>query len=82
MCNFVRDVGPTGGGDYPECYELVLRESYTKLNWSPTSQRSLVRQSLLAQNIIISQPFGFQAPVEDKFLHCRPGHNFLLSLKF
>ena len=24
LCKFVRDVKPTGGGDFPECYELVL----------------------------------------------------------
>jgi len=26
----------------------------------------------------VSQPFELQVPVEDKFLHCCPGHNFLL----
>ena len=35
-------MGPTGGGDFPECYELVLREAQTKLSWTPGSQRSLV----------------------------------------
>src|SRR5712672_1703594 len=27
ICNFVEQVGPTGGGDTPECYELVLAEA-------------------------------------------------------
>src|SRR5579872_7141630 len=26
LCKFVETVAPTGGGDAPECYELVLRE--------------------------------------------------------
>ena len=42
LCSFVRDVGPTGGGDVPECYELVMREVQEKLSWSPGSQKSLV----------------------------------------
>src|SRR5438128_1244218 len=27
ICKFVQEVGPTGGGDLPECYELVLSEA-------------------------------------------------------
>ena len=42
LCSFVRDVGPTYGGDAPECYELVMREVQEKLSWSPGSQKSLV----------------------------------------
>lgn len=42
LCNFVRDVERTGGGDTPECYELVMREVQEKLSWSSGSQRSLV----------------------------------------
>ena len=42
LCNFVRDVGSTGGGDAPECYELVMREVQEKLSWSSNSQKSLV----------------------------------------
>ena len=32
----------TGGGDWEECYELVLHEARTKLSWTPGTQRSLV----------------------------------------
>ena len=32
----------TGGGDWEECYELVLYEARIKLTWSPGTQRSLV----------------------------------------
>lgn len=32
----------TGGGDWEECYELVLYEARTKLSWTPGTQRSLV----------------------------------------
>lgn len=42
LCSFVSEAGPTGGGDAPECYELVMREVQEKLSWSPDSQRSLV----------------------------------------
>ncbi len=42
LCKFVRDVGATGGGDFDECYELVLREAHAELSWRPDSQRALV----------------------------------------
>ncbi|XP_060554256.1 uncharacterized protein LOC132715283 [Ruditapes philippinarum] len=42
LCNFVSNVGGTGGGDTPECYELVLREVQENLAWSTNSQKSLV----------------------------------------
>ena len=31
-----------GGGDFPECYELVLYEVRTKLSWTHGTRRSLV----------------------------------------
>ena len=34
ICNFLRTVGPTNGGDLPECYELVLHEARTKISWT------------------------------------------------
>ena len=42
LCRFVETVSATGGGDADECYELVLRETVTKLQWTPGSVRSLV----------------------------------------
>ena len=42
LCDFVRNVGGTCGGDSPECYELVLREIRTQLSWSPGSRRAVV----------------------------------------
>ncbi|KAL3853581.1 hypothetical protein ACJMK2_017115 [Sinanodonta woodiana] len=42
LCKFVKNAGPTGGGDADECYELVLYEVRTKLSWTPGSQRLLV----------------------------------------
>jgi hypothetical protein len=39
---FVKNVERTGGGDAPECYELVLNEVATKVNWTPGSKRLLV----------------------------------------
>ena len=41
ICNFVQNVAPTGGGDAPECYELVLHEAQS-LAWSATSTKTLV----------------------------------------
>ena len=42
LIKFVSEVGSTGGGDADECYELVLRETRTKLDWSKDSIKSLV----------------------------------------
>lgn len=41
ICNFVQNVAPTGGGDAPECYELVLHEAQS-LSWSNSANKSLV----------------------------------------
>jgi hypothetical protein len=41
ICNFVENVEPTGGGDAPECYELVLHEAQS-LSWTPTNSKTLV----------------------------------------
>ena len=42
LSDFVRKVGMTGGGDWEECYELVLQQVRTKLSWQPGTQRVLV----------------------------------------
>lgn len=41
LCKFVRDIPATGGGDLPECYELVLREAQD-LDWSVHAEKGLV----------------------------------------
>lgn len=41
ICNFVENVEATGGGDAPECYELVLHQAQS-LSWSKDSQKTLV----------------------------------------
>ncbi|PLZ26167.1 vWA domain-containing protein [Fischerella thermalis] len=41
ICEFVQNVEPTGGGDAPECYELVLHEAKS-LSWSDGASKSLV----------------------------------------
>jgi hypothetical protein len=41
ICNFVNNVGATGGGDAPECYELVLHEAQS-FSWSKSASKSLV----------------------------------------
>ena len=35
LVEFVKKVEATGGGDFEECYELVLQEARTKLSWQP-----------------------------------------------
>ena len=42
LCKFVKGAGATHGGDFEECYELVLKEAREELTWSAGSQRSLV----------------------------------------
>jgi len=42
IVHFVNNVGPTYGGDAPECYELVLREARTKLNWQSGRAKVIV----------------------------------------
>ena len=41
ICRFVETVKPTGGGDAPECYELVLREAQD-MAWTAGSRKALV----------------------------------------
>jgi predicted DNA-binding WGR domain protein len=41
ICKFVETVGPTGGGDAPECYELVLHEARSQ-PWSVEAAKALV----------------------------------------
>lgn len=41
ICHFVETVQKTGGGDAPECYELVLHEAQS-LSWTPSATKSLV----------------------------------------
>jgi Mg-chelatase subunit ChlD len=41
IIKFVQKVEPTGGGDAPECYELVLHEA-RRLTWSAGKQKVLV----------------------------------------
>lgn len=42
LCDFVKNVGSTGGGDGPECYELVMQRAREVLSWSPGSKRILI----------------------------------------
>lgn len=41
ITRFVEKVGPTGGGDAPECYELVLHEAQS-LSWTPSYSKAFV----------------------------------------
>jgi hypothetical protein len=41
ICQFVATVEPTGGGDAPECYELVLHEAQS-LSWTAAATKAFV----------------------------------------
>ncbi|XP_063405299.1 uncharacterized protein LOC134688474 [Mytilus trossulus] len=41
LCNWVKNVKESRGGDWDECYELVLQEVQS-LSWTPGSKRALV----------------------------------------
>src|SRR5205807_4957405 len=41
LCHFVETVQPTGGGDAPECYELVLRQAQS-LSWTAGTNKAFV----------------------------------------
>src|SRR5262249_40635057 len=41
ITSFVEKVGPTGGGDAPECYERVLPEAQS-MSWTPKYQKAFV----------------------------------------
>ena len=41
ICDFVAKVEATGGGDAPECYELVLHEAQS-LSWTETNSKTIV----------------------------------------
>lgn len=42
ICTFINSVEPTGGGDAPECYELVLHEARTELTWHSGRNKVIV----------------------------------------
>lgn len=42
ICDFVKNAERTGGGDGPECYELVMQRTREVLSWTPGSQRVLI----------------------------------------
>ena len=39
---FIQNVGPTSGGDGPECYELALHKASNDMGWGKCSARTLV----------------------------------------
>lgn len=42
IIDFINNVEPTGGGDAPECYELVLNQARTKLSWKSGRAKALI----------------------------------------
>ena len=42
ILSFLKEVGPTGGGDSPECYELALHMASRKMEWGAGALHMLV----------------------------------------
>jgi hypothetical protein len=42
IINFIQYVGPTDGGDSPECYEKVLRQARTELSWKSGRDKVII----------------------------------------
>jgi len=42
LVKFVNGVEVANGGDFPECYELALRECCRKMSWNPDHSKALV----------------------------------------
>jgi hypothetical protein len=42
IIKFIQNVGKTGGGDSPECYEKVLRQARTELSWKSGRNKVIV----------------------------------------
>ncbi|RWS01754.1 hypothetical protein B4U79_10536 [Dinothrombium tinctorium] len=42
LCDFITNVGHTGGGDFQEAYEYVLNKARTSLSWKEKASKSLV----------------------------------------
>lgn len=42
ICKFIQNVGPTCGYDNDECYELVLRQARTDINWTANCTKIVV----------------------------------------
>jgi hypothetical protein len=42
ICKFIRQVDSTGGGDAPECYELVMLEARTQMSWKSGKSKVVI----------------------------------------
>lgn len=42
IVSFIQNVGKTGGGDTPECYEKVLKQARTELSWKSGRDKVIV----------------------------------------
>lgn len=72
IINFVKKVGKTGGGDSPECYELVLHHAYADIEWRSDASKVLV---LIGDDV----PHGPREPQNYLHLDWRKELDTLLS---
>ena len=85
LIDFIKDVERTWGGDAPECYELVLHEARTQLNWKSGRSKVLVmigddvphdqNYPLNTKHIDWKNELGLlnEANVNVYGVHCMPG---------
>lgn len=71
ICSFIQKVEATGGGDSPECYELVLHEARS-LNWRAGRSKVIV---LIGDDV----PHGPKEPQNTKHLDWRNEIELLLE---
>jgi hypothetical protein len=72
ICDFVERVGATGGGDSPECYELVLHEARTQMSWTSGKKKVL---ALIGDDV----PHGPEYPMNEKRINWRNELGLLLE---
>jgi len=85
ITNFVTNVERTNGGDSPECYELVLNEARTELNWKSGRSKVIVligddvphgpeeRQNYKKINWRNELGLLLEAGIKIYGVHCMPG---------
>jgi hypothetical protein len=72
ICDFVERVDATGGGDAPECYELVLHEVRTQMSWTSGKKKVL---ALIGDDV----PHGPEYPGNEKRINWRNELGLLLE---
>jgi hypothetical protein len=85
VTDFIQKVGPTGGGDSPECYELVLHQARTQMTWKSGRNKVIIMvgddvpheasYSMNKDKIDWKNELGLisEASIKIYGVHCMPG---------